>query len=69
MGQETPPAPWAAVSGAGETALLDALERAAEAGVQEETPAGAVRIVHALARTAPCEGLLARCRRAWSRRP
>ena len=60
---------WAAVAGVGEEALLEPVERAAEAGLLTEAADGAsVRFAHALIREALYEGTAAIRRRAWHRR-
>ena len=69
IGQEAPLDLWAAVAGAAEEALLDVVERAAEAHVLAETPDGTrARFVHALIREALYEGLRPSRRRVWHRR-
>ncbi|HEX6737670.1 MAG TPA: AAA family ATPase, partial [Vicinamibacteria bacterium] len=69
IGQEVPLALWGAVGGVEEEALGDAIERAVEAHVLEETPDGLrARFVHALIREALYEGVLPSRRRTWHRR-
>ena len=69
IGQEVPLALWAKVSGIGEEALLDVVERAVEAHLLVETPEGTrARFVHALIREVLYEGVLPSRRRIWHRR-
>src|SRR5207248_1640082 len=56
-----------ALAGAGEAALLDAVERATEAHLLAETPDGGLRFAHALIREALYQGLTLVRRRAWHR--
>ncbi|HEX5502466.1 MAG TPA: AAA family ATPase, partial [Thermomicrobiales bacterium] len=69
IGQEFPPALWAAVGGVAEEALLDILERAVEARLLEEAPDGArARFAHPLVRETLYAGVLPSRRRVWHRR-
>src|SRR5439155_11089037 len=69
IGQAVPLPLWAAVSGAGEAALLGAIERAVGARLLEEAPGGpGLRFVHALVREALYEGTLLPRRQGWHRR-
>ncbi|MGN6566249.1 MAG: AAA family ATPase [Thermomicrobiales bacterium] len=67
LGQEVPLDLWAAVSAAGEAALLDVSEQATEAHLVEATDSG-IRFAHALIREALYEGILPLRRRAWHQR-
>jgi DNA-binding CsgD family transcriptional regulator len=68
IGQEVPLDLWAAVSGADEEALLDAVERAAGARLLEDLADGTrARFVHALIREALYEGILPSRRRRLHR--
>ena len=68
IGQEVPLALWAAVAGAGEGALLDAVERAVPAHLLAAAADGTrVRFVHALVREALYESVLPPRRRGWHR--
>ncbi|HEX5501496.1 MAG TPA: AAA family ATPase, partial [Thermomicrobiales bacterium] len=69
VGQDVPLALWGAVSGLDEDALLDVVERAADAHLLEETPDGAaVRFRHALLREALYRDIHPARRRSWHRR-
>ena len=69
IGQEVPLGLWGALAQVEEEALLELVERAAEAHVLEEMPDGArVRFAHALIREALYEGLSAPRRRLVHRR-
>ncbi len=69
IGQVVPHDLWTAVSEAPEDALLDVIERAAEARVLVESRGdGGYRFAHALIREVLYEGLMLPRRRAWHRR-
>ena len=69
LGQEVPLALWATVTGTGEEALAEVVERGVEARVLEEaSDGGGVRFAHALLREALYEGTALPRRRAWHRR-
>ncbi|HET8629014.1 MAG TPA: AAA family ATPase [Thermomicrobiales bacterium] len=69
IGQEVPLALWAAVGGADEEALLDVVERAAEARLLEEAPDGTLaRFAHPLVREVLYAGVTPSRRRVWHRR-
>jgi len=69
IGQEVPLAAWQAVAAVDEGTMLDAIDRAAESRILEESADGAsVRFVHALLREALYEGVSPSRRRVWHRR-
>ena len=68
IGQEVPLTVWAAVAGTDETALLDTVERAAEAQLLAAADDGQhVRFRHPLVRTALYQSILPPRRRRWHR--
>jgi tetratricopeptide (TPR) repeat protein len=66
IGHEVPLDLWVAVSGLDDAALSEALERATEARLVEELPAG-FRFTHALIRETLYDGLVLLRRRGWHR--